>query len=154
MDEFFSVINFCWTEHQSFLAVVSENWAIPMAGDPLHRMMKKLKRLKLVLKEWNRTVFGDVNVSIRVAQEDFDQFQLLADQNTSDEVLAELMRQKEVVLENAISLKASLTKQKSRLKLDVEGDKTLLKIKQGYARISQLEDEEGGYALPLVNEAY
>ncbi|KAL6550651.1 hypothetical protein OROMI_021139 [Orobanche minor] len=49
-----------WAKHHLFLDVVSDSWSIPMPFAGLLKLSKKLSRLKLTLKEWNRHVFGNI----------------------------------------------------------------------------------------------
>ncbi|KAF5176565.1 Dnase i-like superfamily protein [Thalictrum thalictroides] len=141
--------NMCWTDHVSFLSTVKESWEQPMGGAPLQRVMKKLQRLKRVLKNWNRSVFGDLDNNIKSVKEDFTNLQMAVDQNLADEVMATLLRDKEIAHETALSNKNSFIKQKSSVKMELEGERnttffhTMLKINQGHSLISEIENEEG-----------
>ncbi|GAA0170512.1 hypothetical protein LIER_24752 [Lithospermum erythrorhizon] len=44
-----------WLHHPDFHKLVEENWKLPIFGDPLMVLGLKLKRLKGVLKTWNKT---------------------------------------------------------------------------------------------------
>lgn len=50
-----------WTHHEEFLEVVKKAWDILVCGDPLFRVVQKLKSVKLGLKKWNVEIFGKVD---------------------------------------------------------------------------------------------
>ncbi|XVF76997.1 hypothetical protein PTKIN_Ptkin14bG0004700 [Pterospermum kingtungense] len=60
----FKFFNF-WANHNAFLEVVGNSWQADEDGNPMERLFKKLKRLKPLLKAFNRehfsNVFGRVN---------------------------------------------------------------------------------------------
>ena len=51
----------CWTKHQNFLKIVKESWKTPIRGNAMSILHKKLKRLKVVLREFNLTHFGGIS---------------------------------------------------------------------------------------------
>ncbi|KAK4382071.1 hypothetical protein Sango_2907300 [Sesamum angolense] len=66
------VSSFCfqhmWTTHFEFLGVVRRNWQYPTVGSGMMRLQQKLTRLKHCLKEWNKTVFGNVFDNVAAAE--------------------------------------------------------------------------------------
>ncbi|XP_026450615.1 uncharacterized protein LOC113350699 [Papaver somniferum] len=57
-----------WLEHPGFMKIVEDSWAEPIQGDPTYVFMQKLKRLKVILKEWNWKIFGNIQVKIQEAE--------------------------------------------------------------------------------------
>ncbi|XP_026400089.1 uncharacterized protein LOC113295981 [Papaver somniferum] len=57
-----------WLDHPSFMQLVQDNRNLPFYGAPPFVFSGKLKRLKEVLKHWNRTVFGDVQFRLKQAE--------------------------------------------------------------------------------------
>eukprot|EP00253_Pinus_taeda_P007706 PITA_07706 len=51
-----------WIEHPNFLTMVEKWWAEPLAeeGSKMFNLQKRLKNIKLKLKDWNKTVFGNI----------------------------------------------------------------------------------------------
>ncbi|KAF9590944.1 hypothetical protein IFM89_000489 [Coptis chinensis] len=46
-----------WCSHPKFKDVVMESWQEPLSGHSLYILTQKLKRLKAVLKKWNKETF-------------------------------------------------------------------------------------------------
>eukprot|EP00253_Pinus_taeda_P008568 PITA_08568 len=51
-----------WIEHPNFLTMVGKWWAEPLVeeGSKMFNLQKRLKNIKLKLKDWNKTVFGNI----------------------------------------------------------------------------------------------
>lgn len=51
-----------WIEHPNFLTMVEKWWSEPLevAGSKMFNLQMKLKHIKLKLKDWNRTIFGNI----------------------------------------------------------------------------------------------
>lgn len=60
-----------WLRHPGFLEWMKVKWSsYELAGDPSFRPAKKLKMLKEDLKNWNREVFGNINIRVEQALEE------------------------------------------------------------------------------------
>lgn len=57
-----------WLTHENFLLFMRQVWVEPILGEGLVKWAAKLKRVKLVLKNWNRAVFGRVDLTIKELQ--------------------------------------------------------------------------------------
>ncbi|XP_026428826.1 uncharacterized protein LOC113324751 [Papaver somniferum] len=68
-----------------FMQLVEENWSLDLNGAPLFVFTSKLKRLKEVLKIWNRTIFGDVQFRLKQAELKLDTENDLLDYDPADE---------------------------------------------------------------------
>ncbi|KAF9618145.1 hypothetical protein IFM89_000548 [Coptis chinensis] len=53
-----------WCAHPSFRDVVQQSWATPILGHSIFVLTQKLKRLKGVLKRWNRDVYGNIKAKV------------------------------------------------------------------------------------------
>lgn len=51
-------------DHPDFHTLVGQVWSEVVIRSPSFKVAEKLRRLKLKLKEWNLTVFGDIRVKI------------------------------------------------------------------------------------------
>ncbi|XP_057774812.1 uncharacterized protein LOC130993791 [Salvia miltiorrhiza] len=113
-----------WTSHPSFLEVVRISWQ--QLGDtncPIFRVMMKLKRLRGVLKKWNKEVFGNVNTAIQDSSAILleIQEQIAREGYTDDLFKAEVAAQAEINI--SLSRKDNLLKQKSRVNWLHDGDR-------------------------------
>ncbi|KAF6177102.1 hypothetical protein GIB67_015977 [Kingdonia uniflora] len=55
-----------WSSHPDFFNFVKSNWEARLNGNPLFRLAKKLKRHKIVVKEWNTQILENTERSIQV----------------------------------------------------------------------------------------
>ncbi|GAA0161116.1 hypothetical protein LIER_17510 [Lithospermum erythrorhizon] len=52
-----------WLRHEGFYKLVEDSWALPVYGAPIFMFWMKLKRMKALLKSWNREIAkGDRNI--------------------------------------------------------------------------------------------
>ncbi|GAU10446.1 hypothetical protein TSUD_420660, partial [Trifolium subterraneum] len=70
-----------WTSHVDCARVVTEVWSQPVQGPPMVCLQDKLKRLRAALKEWNRSVFGNIDHNVKLAIEEVSSVQALIDAN-------------------------------------------------------------------------
>lgn len=55
----------CWHDHPDFSHFVRSTWeSLQISGWAGFTLKEKLKQLKIALKEWNNTVFGNLDVNI------------------------------------------------------------------------------------------
>ncbi|XP_057790991.1 uncharacterized protein LOC131008108 [Salvia miltiorrhiza] len=65
-----------WTSHPDFESFVEKSWRNTVdTRCPIYRVMFKLKRLRKELQNWNRSVFGNVDISIATAQQELLEIQ-------------------------------------------------------------------------------
>ncbi|XP_057779862.1 uncharacterized protein LOC130998460 [Salvia miltiorrhiza] len=65
-----------WCTHEGFLDQVRASWILPIDSlCPMVRVMKKLKRLRSVLKAWNRDTFGNYNIALAELHQDLSSLQ-------------------------------------------------------------------------------
>ncbi|XP_057803416.1 uncharacterized protein LOC131018725 [Salvia miltiorrhiza] len=69
-----------WTSHPEFMNLVKKVWEeTKIPGWSCFVFKEKLKRLKVVLKEWNRSTFGDIDLRIRSLKDDLHQWDSIDD---------------------------------------------------------------------------
>ncbi|MCI10855.1 RNA-directed DNA polymerase (Reverse transcriptase), partial [Trifolium medium] len=138
-----------WTTHVDCVRVVRELWSKPVYGAPMYCLQQKLKRLKLVLKKWNKDVFGNVDINVKLAVDDVIRIQNLIDANG---ITADLQRcdyQAQLVLTKALLSQDGFWKEKARIKHFLHGDRNtsyfhrVAKIKSATNQIHLLNGEEG-----------
>ena len=78
-----------WLTHDGFLDMVKVFWeGLNFAGCPMFVFTAKLRALKLMLKGWNKSVFGMIVVRVEQAKGELEAVQqLLSDHGPSDEIL-------------------------------------------------------------------
>ncbi|XP_074267048.1 uncharacterized protein LOC141590351 [Silene latifolia] len=59
----FSFLN-CWTSHPDFLPIVSEAWTSTITGNPMFRLMGKLKRVRAGLKKLHTAHYSNIGQRI------------------------------------------------------------------------------------------
>ncbi|XVE57714.1 hypothetical protein DITRI_Ditri04bG0111500 [Diplodiscus trichospermus] len=104
-----------WTKHADFQKVVKDLWELPAKGSPMKVLYAKMKRLKLELKKFNKSHFGDI--SSKVSQKRSEpiqvQKQLLNTAPNADLIEKEQFLSAE--LHDLVAEEESLFKQKSRV---------------------------------------
>ncbi|KAL2250197.1 UNVERIFIED_CONTAM: hypothetical protein Sindi_2493400, partial [Sesamum indicum] len=78
-----------WITHPGFLEVVRRDWQYPTIGSGMVRLQQKLTRLKHCLKEWNRTVFGNVFDRVAAVERDLKEADEAYDIDPCDRTLVE-----------------------------------------------------------------
>ncbi|XP_042499710.1 uncharacterized protein LOC122077876 [Macadamia integrifolia] len=64
-----------WIDHENFLKIVKESWDEWMSGSALYIFSQKIKRLKIVIKEWARETFPNVNLEKEEALKGLEEIQ-------------------------------------------------------------------------------
>ncbi|OMO51164.1 reverse transcriptase [Corchorus capsularis] len=86
----FRFFNF-WTKHDNFMATVKQSWPQPVYGrDPMLRLFMKLKRLKPVLKQFNRDNFRQLSDKVNQKRGEVAQLQTSLLQSASSQLVDEL----------------------------------------------------------------
>ncbi|KAL0423299.1 UNVERIFIED_CONTAM: hypothetical protein Sradi_0864700 [Sesamum radiatum] len=81
-----------WTTHSEFLGVVRRNWQYPTVGNGMMRLQQKLTRLRHCLKEWNKTVFGNVFDNVATTERGLKEADEAYDQDPCNRTLVERNR--------------------------------------------------------------
>lgn len=58
-----------WCSHEAFLSCVKDVWMNPVSSNGLWKLAEILKKTKLVLRAWNKFVFGRVDSNIKALEE-------------------------------------------------------------------------------------
>ncbi|XP_057803087.1 uncharacterized protein LOC131018376 [Salvia miltiorrhiza] len=113
-----------WMDHAGFLDLVRDSWdAVTYTPCPIFKVMIKLKRLKSVLREWNRTTFGNLDAKLAEAQEELASVQArisregYTDDNFDEEVT------KQAAINTMLTRKNVQLQQQSRVKWLQDGDR-------------------------------
>ncbi|KAL4272993.1 hypothetical protein GQ457_13G006570 [Hibiscus cannabinus] len=72
----FKFFNF-WLDHPGFMKIVGDSWLLHVFGNHLHILFTKLKRLKPILKQFNKEVFGEISKKVQAKQIELSNVQKL-----------------------------------------------------------------------------
>ncbi|XP_060972645.1 uncharacterized protein LOC133038495 [Cannabis sativa] len=111
-----------WTSHSKFQEVVSINWNKPMAGSRLHRIFRKLLRLKHVLKRFNRMEIGDVEQKYHQAKADYQCALTNAQEDPTDECAQLQERNAAAMFQQQAAMYQSFLIQRSKITWLSKGD--------------------------------
>jgi hypothetical protein len=107
---------------------------------------KKLKLLKIKLKEWNKNVFGNVNEAVSTAEHNLHVIQENIQLNGPSDLLLSDEKLANIVLEDALSKQEVFWQEKAKLNWYLSGDRNtkyfhrIAKIKTTTKTISSLQD--------------
>jgi hypothetical protein len=116
------VFNNCWLQHPEFNSFVKDTWdSTIIRGNSAFILKVKMKSLKEALKNWNREVFGIVDLNIEKTVKELNDIEELIANDVYD---SNQFNSKELVKQywDQIHTKDSLIRQKSRTKWMQEGD--------------------------------
>ncbi|KAL6578154.1 hypothetical protein OROMI_010482 [Orobanche minor] len=105
--------------HRTITLFYAHSWSIPSPFSGLLKLSKKLARLKLTLKEWNKITFGNILQNVEMAQKGVAEAEGKFD---SDPTLPNMVQLKKANAElNLISaMEESFWKQKARVKKGIK----------------------------------
>ncbi|XP_058089331.1 uncharacterized protein LOC131236212 [Magnolia sinica] len=111
-----------WTTHEDLKRLVREAWKTEVVAAPMFKVFIKMKLLKRTLKEWNRSIFGDVHYNVQKAKDKLSRAEtsLLSSNSEADLVQLKLTQES---LKLAQLQEELFWKQKSRIRWFHEGDR-------------------------------
>eukprot|EP00253_Pinus_taeda_P029800 PITA_29800 len=114
-----------WIEHPNFLTMVETWWSEPLdeEGSKMFNLQKKLKNIKLRLKDWNKTVFGNIFQEKAIIEQKLEQIHKDGVAGCRDEEACEQEKELTQQWHNRCKQEESLWKQKSRILWLKEGEK-------------------------------
>lgn len=111
-----------WLDHSDLLPLVEQVWRQTVTGTPSFRVAKKLRRLKIKLKEWNWSVFGDVRVKVETLQNKFAELETRLQENWNAED-DESLQPCSIELKQTLTWESEMFFQKTRSRWLQEGDR-------------------------------
>ena len=113
-----------WIDHPGFMNLVANVWKeFQFFGHPMYVLASKLRALKQELRNWNKSVFGDVNLVVEEAFADLDNIQQkISDLGPTDD---RLKREADIDsrLHSALAHQEKFYCDKARVKWLSEGDR-------------------------------
>ncbi|KAL0411074.1 UNVERIFIED_CONTAM: hypothetical protein Slati_3697100 [Sesamum latifolium] len=111
-----------WAKHPGFLEVMRRNWQYPTLGSGMVQLQKKLIRLKHCLKDWNKTIFGNVVDKVVAAERNLKEADEAYDVVPCDRMLVERNRCS-AELVRALAQEEAFGKQKAGTKRANDGER-------------------------------
>ncbi|KAF5465360.1 hypothetical protein F2P56_015376 [Juglans regia] len=81
-----------WVEHPDFMTLVQKVWSESVIGSGLFKLATKLKKLKVALRVWNKSVFGRTNTQIAIFEDKIENLENLLQRGWDDDIERELVR--------------------------------------------------------------
>ncbi|KAF5445223.1 hypothetical protein F2P56_034289 [Juglans regia] len=81
-----------WVEHPDFMTLVQKVWSESVIGSGLFKLATKLKKLKVALRVWNKSVFGRTNTQIAILEDKIENLENLLQRGWDDDIERELVR--------------------------------------------------------------
>lgn len=113
-----------WLDHPNFQEMVNKWWSEPLecSGSKMFNLQKKLKMTKQQIKEWNKTVFGNIFQEKIILENKLEQ---IHKEGTEGNLSAEALEQEKILSQqwhNRCAQEETLWKQKSRIQWLKEGE--------------------------------
>ncbi|OVA06927.1 Ribonuclease H domain [Macleaya cordata] len=138
-----------WISYPSYNQLVKGNWDEPLFGSPVYVFTQKLKRLKEVLKVWNRNVFGDIVHQFKEKDKLVEEAMLISDGDPHNlDNLANLVAAQRDLEESAQRYDKFL-RQKVKVSWYKEGESntklfhTMIKVRSATNSITRIQTDEG-----------
>jgi hypothetical protein len=112
-----------WTHHKDCHRVIQEVWNTNIVGCHMFILSQKLKILKQKLRVWNKTVFGNVQNMVKVAEQNIAHLQSVMDANGITDSLMEQHKDAQFQLENALQIEEEYWREKSKVAWHLNGDR-------------------------------
>ncbi|XP_019430032.1 PREDICTED: uncharacterized protein LOC109337507 [Lupinus angustifolius] len=137
-----------WLHHVDCRRIIEESWALDVVGFPMYVLAAKLKRLKVVLKDWNFNIFGNIHHRVKDAKADLETIQSCINDLGPDHELLDQEAIAQTNLFSALLMEEKFWKEKSRLNWHCSGDRNtsffhkVTKIRQVSKSLSMLKVDE------------
>ncbi|XP_019450653.1 PREDICTED: uncharacterized protein LOC109352923 [Lupinus angustifolius] len=131
-----------WLLHHGLRDIIKSNWDTRVVGCPMFVLASKLKNLKVVLKHWNKEVFG--NLRVKDALSKVDEIQQCLNLSGEDHDLREQENLAQQELLYALKIEEEFWKEKARINWHSKGDRNtsyfhrLAKIRHSTKAMSML----------------
>ncbi|XP_077252330.1 uncharacterized protein LOC143891672 [Tasmannia lanceolata] len=111
-----------WLDDVSVYPVVERAWANNCMGNPMYRLVYKLKEVKRQLVSWNKGIFGRIDVMLPIARRKLEDIQNQLAQNPADQRINKAEIEARDEFRVIARREGMLFKQKSRIEWLCQGD--------------------------------
>ncbi|XP_050237969.1 uncharacterized protein LOC126687450 [Mercurialis annua] len=118
----FKSIN-AWWSHKEFSSFVDNSWSSIALRLPKANLVRKLKELRVLLKAWNRDVFGNMENRLATVQSSISDLEAIADLNNLSEADGSRLSDLHSEFNHISKQIESLWHQKSRVNWNLNGDR-------------------------------
>ncbi|KAF8402130.1 hypothetical protein HHK36_013082 [Tetracentron sinense] len=149
-----------WPNHPGFLEVVREAWATRVKGNPMYKLVHKLKSTRNALRVWSKEMFGHIKHRINLARDEAELAYNALEQNPSNAQLHQEAKLAKERLHDILVVEEAELKQKSRIQWLNLGDQNnkfffnSLCARRSRNRIDTIKDSRGAWTTdPMVISA-
>lgn len=138
-----------WTEREDYMPTISEVWQQPVAGNPMFRLLSKMRRIKATLKSFHRKHSSHLSSRVHNAKLMWDQAQYNLDRDSGNDFLKIAEREAGAQFARLSLDEEAFFKQKSRVQWLQLGDKNTsffhksVMHRQARNRIHSITDDDG-----------
>lgn len=104
-----------WVAEDDFNDIVKNAWMTQVQGTKMLQVVKKLKLVKVALRNWSKQKFGDFHQT-NVTRNHLEGIQSSLDTNACDDSLCRMDKDTRDEFKKIIAMEESMLKQKSRIK--------------------------------------
>ncbi|KAG2696272.1 hypothetical protein I3760_07G050900 [Carya illinoinensis] len=144
-----------WVSHSNFWEVVNDTWSTSIDTMGLQGLATKLKKVKVVLKDWNRRVFGHTETKIQEFENKIEQLDSQLQEGFSEDTEQALLEAKEE-LEIWMKREETRLSQQARTPRDLQDLSNLVQhsiLEEENANLLQLpsiqEVKEAMFSIPV-----
>ncbi|KAF9602111.1 hypothetical protein IFM89_025156 [Coptis chinensis] len=110
--------------HPTFKELVLDSWKDPILGHSIFILTQKLKKLKGVLKRWNREMFGNIKYKVEEETKKLDKMHEIFEKGTMTKEFTMQMVDQENHVEHLLQQEQNFWLQKSKTKWDTDNDRS------------------------------
>ncbi|KAF9603807.1 hypothetical protein IFM89_037941 [Coptis chinensis] len=138
-----------WVQHENLREVVERSWKEPLHDAPIRKVVKKLKRLKIVLKEWSWRVYGNTKQHLKELEGELENILKEQEQDPFNSKLHNQEVEKATEIQAVKDVEILTLRQKARVTDALEGERNskyfhaITKIRLAKSQIVEIQDDQG-----------
>ncbi|XP_071902710.1 uncharacterized protein [Coffea arabica] len=139
-----------WARHPDFLKVVKDAWDVPVQAIGMEGIFRKLMGTKAKLREWNKTIYGNISQQVVEVEHQLKQREKEYDTFRNEELKLRLGEAR-VAHTRALAIECDFWRHKAPIKWNQLGDANMkffnasVKHRQNVNFISQIRDDVRGW---------
>ncbi|XP_019460141.1 PREDICTED: uncharacterized protein LOC109359901 [Lupinus angustifolius] len=116
-----------WMQHSNCRSIIEASWNGVVFGCPMYVLSSKLRRLKSVLKVWNREVFGNIHQRVKEAMMEVETIQTCINDLQHNHEDMQMLLDEEVIAQRnllkVLGMEEEFLREKSRINWQTQGDR-------------------------------